>query len=258
MKNDNAGLKTIVVILVIIVLSLVGYIVYDKVLVEKDVTINKEEYNPTDENILNSLGKHLYEIITPSKLRYENELYPTEDNIININNIPNRKKLATAYQLSRKEVNYEFDDYNISYLEKIDRKAFEKYYYNIFGNNTITYEEFGLHTTKYDALDCNLKKAYNDEYILCDVFEEDLTDLHIYLMFLKNVEKQKEDIIITVEESIIIEPQSAMWDEYETLNNSEFYKKYSKFIDETIKYKVTFKLNENKDYYWYQTEKLTK
>lgn len=233
-----------------IILVLGGFLIFDKVLKAN----KKLEIENNNEEIINNLAKSLYErTLAKDNYYYYYLYYGWKNNVLKEPDLKNLEKLTIAYKTASKDkiINKAYysnkDNYIDSclskeiandtecYIEKVSKEAFEKAYYDIFGNKNINYEDFTVDSTYWCKLSENSVICYDDR-IGGD------TQIFQHLRY-KNAETKNNNIYLYVE---MISKESE-----EDISEEEIFKKYP---NEIKNYKVTFKLNENKDYYWYSTE----
>lgn len=272
MKKGNSTLY-IIIILITIIIALGGYLIYDKVLKdepikdipkennnEEQTENNNEEQKENTEEDINGLGKELFERTLYSE--YGKDTYTLYDSNKSIDTLENTDKLRMAYRMANKTkvvnnaymdgLNIETFEHNTCsvniddkncYLEKVTKNNFENAYYKLFGNKNVKYEEF---------LDDNLYCSATKEYVAC-IWGAGMDNFVENKLRFKDAELHNSQIIINVEQIFLIEDSenAEKYKDYETLNEKDFFEKYQ---NDVTKYKVIFKQNENKDYYWYSTE----
>lgn len=161
-------INLICIITGIVCFLLAGYIIYNKLLNEKDIIFNKEEELKQIDEELNKIGSSLGWIIITDGIDHQNEdgtKYNISYNINLLKKTTNRQLFTMEYIISTKNENSKFivlsgsdnhkiegeptDEYTLAYL---DYNTFNKYYKEFFG------EDFDL--SKQDKGNTTYDKEY--------------------------------------------------------------------------------------------------
>ncbi len=251
-NNKNNGLICTIVILVIVVLGLGGFIIYDKVLkpqppIEEKKENDKEQDNNYNEminkDLLEAYGKILFERVD---VFFSNSYYPFYNNV-NQNEID---KLPVIFGMVKKvqdvsmyndhekcAIDPSVSDFSPCYDLIISIDDFEKKYHEIFGfdaiidYNTFNYVQGG---TEYLIKKDDYRLYAYPSYI-GGVDDEIISQSHY-----EGIEQVDNDLVITVK---VI-----------TGERGEIEQAYEKEKDNLGSYKVRFKKDSTGNYYWYQSD----
>lgn len=283
MEKKNTGLIVLVVILSILVIGLGGFIVYDKLLSEKDLQINDTQPNKDknkNELKLSSeeLEKYLSYVPIKEELDDYEDLYDyTNDaysgNLETVTNLSEELLMAKAFTLSQKSTTKEklefpwcgdlitceadeyvtIDEFNNTIKEIYNIKYLERTDFTISGggvNKVANYYVSYYGRGAFDLIKINKIVDYeikNDDLI---IYEQagfiNFDDNPNSFDLLKSTNSNS--IIKTFDES-----------KYNTnLGYDEIINFVKLYMESNSKdfniFKHTFKLNENNTYYWYSTE----
>lgn len=261
MKNNN-GLVILIVVLVIAVLCLGGYIIYDEVLKEDEVKVecvdnNDDQVTGMSQEEIDNLGEMLF---NKTLVHGGNDDYMLYGNNVTYESLSNGEKLKVAsllipnyfFTLSEYERTGNYPDYCYDSVECLSKSlsayVLENYYKDIFGQNS-SMEKGDFDSCKFqnDEINCYADFITGDidktNYFRYDSSEMNDRELLVYSYYLGicgddvyNV--YRGDIYTNVEE-------------YEQLNEDELYKKFG---DKASKYKLTFNQDNNGNWYWVSTE----
>lgn len=276
-KKINKGIITVIILLILVILSLIGYIIYEKIKSDRTLqnsnNIKTSTSTTTKINIIKPSDKEIEEFLSYVPIKPEtdlisnyNEYYDYDEDaysgkIENINNINEKLLLAYAYN-NAKETNTEEEiTSNMcgdtskcradKYVLETDLISEMKKMYNI---NTINSKSFKISGGIVEQ---------NEKYYLA------FMNLGAYpinkINKILNYEFNNEDLVIYEKAGFIVDLQGKI-SILKTTNKNDITKEdpytnkddATKYIEKNINefntYKHTFKLNENNNYYWYSTE----
>lgn len=276
-KKINKGIITVIILLILVILSLIGYIIYEKIKSDRTLqnsnNIKTSTSTTTKINIIKPSDKEIEEFLSYVPIKPEtdlisnyNEYYDYDEDaysgkIENINNINEKLLLAYAYN-NAKETNTEEEiTSNMcgdtskcradKYVLETDLISEMKKMYNI---NTINSKSFKISGGIVEQ---------NEKYYLAfmNLGASPINKINKIL----NYEFNNEDLVIYEKAGFIVDLQGKI-SILKTTNKNDITKEdpYTnkddaiKYIEQNINdfntYKHTFKLNENNNYYWYSTE----
>lgn len=276
-KKNNKGLVWLIAILIILVLGLVGYIVYDKVLSAQKNSINNDETTTTTittntekkENITEEdIEKYLSfvpfttSLIGGAYTKEKQTIDTIDKNVIyeylfnNLEEYSTNKKILSAEMCG--ESNYcQADKYILlndfynnmkkMYNLKIDNNKLNDF--NAEPYIVIKADEYyagflGAPIPEYKKVNDKIKYRFEDKLLI--IYEQagfiEISESNI------NIYKYNNEVIVKENNIAEMSPN-----EVEKIANESI-----KFIKENIKdfpqYKHVFKINDKGDYYWYSTE----
>ena len=260
---------------------------------ESNLKNDLEEEISTKDETLYELGEELFKMTQASyisDISYYGRYFLFYDyKSIKYEDLRNINRLEAAYRLI--ESMYAFDDtFSIydecfdgvndgemikCYREKITVDMFGEYYHKLFGNDKeIIYETFSNYYGDSCFIENNEISCYpyspvtggdtysTISYINYDYIEEKDNEIIIYVsQFIRNYNNTTKKDEIYKEYDMEGNLKNKIADVASNFSFDEIFEKYS---NQTSKYKVTFKKEENKnnlnyvllnnDYYWYSTE----
>ena len=266
-KKNNKRLIWLIVILIILVLGLVGYIIYDKVILEDKTPVNNEstttntivtttqsdsiktyDYLYIDNNIQDIDIRKAYVIV--SNLGFLSNGYKWdfgEKTELNYSDLTEKEKnaMVLSYLIMNKKVIYKGSNtYGDTY--KISKEDFSEAIYNVFGNVDYKWAEEFIHNENIYTL--TEEKDYEMDHE--PTGREDDKDVYILL----DSKKTEEKIEITVayyymsyDEEVNNNGETIMIDNVYDKNNNRICeeKDVKNHINELHQYKFIFEKNEN-------------
>lgn len=269
-KEKSRGLFWLIIILIVLVLGLVGYIVYDKVLVDNNSVNNNKENNTSDkstttekiETITNEeLEKYLSYV--PFSLLHEDAYHGNNFNISNVN------KASLLFTV--------FHHPELKYATYEDGE-------NCWGGSCILEEEFNKKLVEmYNVQIEMFNSEYNESekwvnlesYLLLKdghyfelgygggKYKSDISNISYEIINNELIIKEQIGIIVESVGDVIIFNGGESIKEYtytgvEDSDAANFEEQAEKYIKDNINdfntYKHIFKKNNNGTYYWYSTE----
>ena len=177
-EKKNTWFIILVIVLVVMVIGLTSYIVYDKVMDSKrdnvTVRINKNDENNNTEK----LGKELFDKFTAFGDFWSGEIYSNKN--LNYNNLDNSTRLIMALENAKnfiyyEKTDYEYEDIIVNEKEptvfpyfKLSIKDFENSYKNLFGQDkNVSYEKFFSDSFYTESFQFYLTCVKEDAYLVC-------------------------------------------------------------------------------------------
>ena len=265
-KKNQKGLVWLIVILIIMVLGLVGFIVYDKILTKDNTTVSDNETTTTIVTTTQSDSIKTYDyvyvdnsiqdsdikkaLVIVSNLGFLSNGYKWdfgEKTELNYSDLTEKEKnaMVLSYLIMNKKGIYKGSNtYGDTY--KISKEDFSDAIYNVFGNVDYKWAEEFIHNENIYTL--TEEKDYEMDHE--PTGREDDKDVYILL----DSKKTEEKIEITVayyymsyDEEVNNDGESIMIDNVYDKNNNRICGEddVKKHINELQQYKFVFEKNEN-------------